>query len=73
MEYELKTLKEIDFDLEYFKNYNLSLKINNNNLSAYLENDLVLEYEDKTNVLDTGAMGLVIEDGTLVTDEIIVK
>ena len=70
---DVEILKEMDFNLEYFKNYNLSLKIVNNNLSAYLENELVLEYEDKKNVLESGAIGLVIEDGTLVTDEIMVK
>ena len=30
------------------------------------------EYEDKNNLLDSGAMGLIVEDGTLVTDEIVV-
>ena len=69
---EVKVLKEMDFNLEYFKNYKLSLKIKDNVLSAYLENKLVLEYEDKNNLLDSGAMGLIVEDGTLVTDEIVV-
>ena len=69
---EVNVLKEIDFNLEYFKNYKLSLKIKDNVLSAYLENKLVLEYEDKNNLLDSGAMGLIVEDGTLVTDEIVV-
>ena len=58
--------------VEYFKNYKLSLKIKDNVLSAYLENKLVLEYEDQNNLLDSGAMGLIVEDGTLVTDEIVV-
>ena len=69
---EVNVLKEMDFNLEYFKNYKLSLKIKDNVLSAYLENKLVLEYEDKNNLLDSGAMGLIVEDGTLVTDEIVV-
>ena len=69
---EVNVLKEIEFNLEYFKNYKLSLKIKDNVLSAYLENKLVLEYEDKNNLLDSGAMGLIVEDGTLVTDEIVV-
>ena len=69
---EVNVLKEIDFNLEYFKNYKLSLKIKDNVLSAYLENKLVLAYEDKNNLLDSGAMGLIVEDGTLVTDEIVV-
>ena len=29
-------------------------------------------YEDKNNILDSGAIGLIVEDGTLVTDEIVV-
>ncbi len=69
---EVNVLKEMDFNLEYFKNYKLSLKIKDNALSAFLENKLVLEYEDKNNILDSGAIGLIVEDGTLVTDEIVV-
>ena len=40
--------------------------------SALKEDKLVLDYEDKYNLLDSGAMGLIVEDGTLVTDEIVV-
>ena len=34
---------------------------------------MVLEYEDTSNVLENGAMGLIVEDGTMVTDEILVE
>ena len=70
---DVMVLKEIDFNLEYYKNYSLSLKIENNKLSGFLDNDMVLEYEDTSNVLENGAMGLIVEDGTMVTDEIIVE
>ena len=70
---DVTVLKEIDFNLEYYKNYSLSLKIENNKLSGFLDNDMVLEYEDTSNVLENGAMGLIVEDGTMVTDEIIVE
>jgi hypothetical protein len=35
-------------------------------------NDLPDAVGDKNNLLDSGAMGLIVEDGTLVTDEIVV-
>ena len=70
---EPKVLKEIDFDLEYYKDYKLSLKVENNKLSGYLDNRVVLEFTDSSDVLENGAMGLIVEDGTMVTDEVIVE
>ena len=51
---------------------NIGLKLFLIKKSCVLENKLVLEYEDKNNLLDSGAIGLIVEDGTLVTDEIVV-
>ncbi len=70
---EPKVLKEIDFDLEYYKDYKLSLKVEDNKLSGYLDNKIVLEFTDNSDVLENGAMGLIVEDGTMVTDEVIVE
>ena len=70
---EPKVLKEIDFDLEYYKDYKLSLKVEDNKLSGYLDNKVVLEFADSSDVLENGAMGLIVEDGTMVTDEVIVE
>ena len=70
---EPKVLKEIDFDLEYYKDYKLSLKVEDNKLSGYLDNKVVLEFTDNSDVLENGAMGLIVEDGTMVTDEVIVE
>ena len=63
----------IDFDLEYYKDYKLSLKVEDNKLSGYLDNKVVLEFTDNSDVLENGAMGLIVEDGTMVTDEVIVE
>ena len=70
---EPKVLKEIDFDLEYYKDYKLSLKVEDNKLSGYLDNKVVLEFTDSSDFLENGAMGLIVEDGTMVTDEVIVE
>ena len=70
---EPKVLQEIDFDLEYYKDYKLSLKVEDNKLSGYLDNKVVLEFTDSSDVLENGAMGLIVEDGTMVTDEVIVE
>ena len=38
-----------------------------------LDNKVVLEFTDNSDVLENGAMGLIVEDGTMVTDEVIVE
>ena len=38
-----------------------------------IRDSLVLEVEDNRNILDYGGAGLVVADGTLVSDEIIIS
>ena len=42
----LNILKEIDLDLEFQKEYKLSLKVKKNNLQGYLDKKLFLEFND---------------------------
>ena len=66
----LNILKEIDMKLEFQKHYDLSLKVEDNHLTGYLNNKPVIEYEDTTNSLDQGGIGFVVESGTQSTNEI---
>ena len=68
----LKILKEIDLDLEFQKEYKLSLKVKKNNLQGYLDKKLFLEFNDIDSPLNYGGIGFVVESGTQSTDEIIV-
>tara|TARA_Y100000741_G_scaffold134302_1_gene101118 strand:+ start:519 stop:740 length:222 start_codon:yes stop_codon:yes gene_type:complete len=73
MFYKYSILKEIDFDVEFFKEYNLKMEVKGNKISGYVDDNLVLEVEDSNNILDNGGAGLVVADGTLVSNEIIIS
>ena len=68
----LNILKEIDLDLEFQKEYKLSLKVKKNNLQGYLDKKLFLEFNDIDSPLNYGGIGFVVESGTQFTDAIIV-
>jgi hypothetical protein len=73
MFYNNTILKEIDFDVEFFKEYNLKMEVKGNNIFGYVDDKLLLEVEDNNNILENGGAGLVVADGTLVSDEIIIS
>ena len=73
MFYKYSIFIEIDFDVEFFKEYNLKMEVKGNKISGYVDDNLVLEVEDSNNILDNGGAGLVVADGTLVSDEIIIS
>ena len=73
MFYNNTILKEIDFDVEFFKEYNLKMEVNGNKIFGYVDDKLLLEVEDNNNILENGGAGLVVADGTLVSDEIIIS
>ena len=70
MYYELETLKEIDFNFEFFTDYKLTLEVQGNKIKGYLDGKLIIEAEDNNNILINGGAGIVTEDGTMCTDEI---
>jgi uncharacterized protein YggL (DUF469 family) len=70
MYYELETLKEVDFNFEFFTDYNLTLQVDNNNIKGYLDGKLIIEADDTNNPLAFGGAGIVAEDGTMCTEEI---
>ncbi len=70
MYYDLETLKEVDFNFEFFTDYNLTLQVDNNLIKGYLDGKLIIEVEDNNNPLISGGAGIMAEDGTMCTDEI---
>ena len=70
MLYDLEILEEIDFNFEFYKEYNLSFKVHDNKLFGYVNNELKIETQDKSNTLNYGGMGLITEDGTMCTKEV---
>ena len=73
MEYDLKTLKEIDFDLEFFKDYELKFKVDGNKLQGFVDNKLLIEVEDKSNPYEEGMIGFLTENGAIQSDSISIE
>jgi hypothetical protein len=73
MYYELEILKEVDFNFEFFTDYDLTLKVIDNKIKGYLDRKLIIEVEDKNNPFNSGGAGIVAEDGTMCTNEITVS
>ena len=73
MEYDLKTLKEIDFDLEFFKDYELIFKVDGNKLQGFVDNKLLIEVEDKSNPYEEGMIGFLTENGAIQSDSISIE
>ena len=73
MEYELKTLKEIDFDLEFFKDYNLKFKVKGNHLQGFVDDKLMIEVEDNENSFEQGMIGFITENGAIQSESISIE
>ena len=64
MFYEIETLKEIDFNFEFYKEYELKFEVNGNKLLGYVEDQLLIEADEKDIYFETGMIGFVTQDGT---------
>ena len=67
---ELEKKKEIDFKFEPFEEYEMRFEANNNILKGFINNKLLIEVEDKTNQFEKGMIGCIVENGTIISDEI---
>ena len=70
MNNDYKTLKEVDFEVEFFKEYNMKMTVQKNKIIGQINDKIIIEIEDNDNPLLNGGSGLVVENGTLVTDQI---
>ena len=73
MFYEIETLKEIDFNFEFYKQYELKFEVNGNKLLGYVDDKLLIETHDKDNSFETGMIGFVTQDGTLSSNSISIE
>ena len=67
---ELLILKETHFDFEFNKEYELSLQIKGNLLVGYVDNKQVLSFNDQLSPLTAGGISLIVESGTLFTNNV---
>ena len=73
MFYELETLKEVDFNFEFYKDYELQFTVNENKLSGYVDGKLLIETQDKDNSFESGMIGFIAQDGTLSSNSISIE
>ena len=69
----INILTELDCRLEFQKNYNLCLKVEGYKLTGYLNEKIILQYNDENNPLNHGGIGFVVESGTQSTNQITVS
>tara|TARA_B100001175_G_scaffold304726_1_gene301039 strand:- start:1102 stop:3267 length:2166 start_codon:yes stop_codon:yes gene_type:complete len=73
MFYELETLKEVDFNFEFYKDYELRFVVKGNKLSGYVDGNLLIETQDKDNSFESGMIGFIAQDGTLSSNAISIE
>ena len=73
MNNDYTTLKEVDFEVEFFKEYNIKMTVLKNKIIGHMNNKVIIEIEDNDNPLLNGGSGLVVENGTLVTDQVMLS
>ena len=69
----INILEEKDFAVQLHKEYLFSLSVKDNFIRGLVDGILILEYNDDSNMFQNGGIGLVIENGTLSTNEILVN
>ena len=73
MQYDLKTLKEIDFEFEYFKEYELKFKVVDNSLQGFVDGKLMIEVEDTSDPFTEGMIGFLTENGAIQSKSISIE
>jgi ADP-ribosylglycohydrolase len=66
-------LAEAPFDWEYFNHYTLSLEVNGSNITGSVAGGPTLTASDPGSRLKGGSVGLVVENGTLISDGVSVR
>jgi hypothetical protein len=61
-------LSQETFEWQAWQTYHLSLEVKGERLRAWVEDKLVFEVDDPGSPLYEGAIGLVIEEGTMMAD-----
>ena len=73
MNNDYKILKEVEYKVEFFKEYNLKMKLVNNKIIGYIDNKVIIDVDDFDFPFTKGGAGLGVNSGTLVTEQIILS
>ena len=73
MNNDYKILKEEEFGVEFFKEYNLKMTVIKNKIIGHINDKVIIEVEDDHFPFLKGGAGLVVDSGTLVTEQIILN
>ncbi|MGB8980608.1 MAG: ADP-ribosylglycohydrolase family protein [Anaerolineales bacterium] len=66
-------LSEFPFEWEFWESYDLALEVRGNQFKGWVDGKLVMEFEDRDSQLTSGAIGLIVEDGFLMTNSVTLK
>jgi hypothetical protein len=66
-------LAEVPFDWQSWESYDLALDVQGDGFKGWVNGDLVLEFVDAKTPLTSGAIGLAVEEGFLMTDAVMLK
>ena len=69
----LSILKEIDFNLDFQKEYDLSLSVSDNSLKGFLDGKELIKVDDSNCPLLHGGVGFVVESGTQFSQKITIS
>ena len=69
----LSVLAETDVDWRWRGSYNLKLSVVGSELTGWLDDQPLLQCTDTANVLQSGGIALICEEGRLATDEVAVE
>ena len=70
MNNDYQILKEKEFEVEFFKEYNLKMTVIKNKIIGHINDKVFIEVEDDHSPFLKGGAGLVVDNGTLVTEQI---
>ena len=70
---DYQILKEEEFEVEFFKEYNLKMTVIKNKVIGHINDKVIIEVEDDDSPFLNGGAGLVFDNGTLVTEQIILN
>ncbi len=69
---KLKFLSFVAFS-KFFKEYNLKMMLVNNKIIGYIDNQIIIDVDDFDFPYMKGGAGLGVNNGTLVTEQIIIN
>lgn len=65
-----ETLGETDLNWNFGERYQLRLRVQGNRIQAFIDDQLVFDYEDGNHPLEGGAIALVSQEGRTATDQV---